>query len=173
MVGESRDADSGDLVIEQYMSTFVRGAQTDAVTGEGMPEHPFDESLREREPDAVVEQTYDADQTYRYAEASGDPMPIHLDNDFAKAVGLPGIIIHGLCTMAFTSVAVIQHACPDDPQRLKRLAVRFSKMAFPEETITTRIWRSGETDGRDVYQYETTNADGAPVIKDGLAEIAR
>ncbi len=42
-------------------------------------------------------------------------MPIHLDDDVAKAMGLPGIIIHGLCTMAFTSVAAIQQACPDDP----------------------------------------------------------
>ena len=73
-------------------------------------------------------------------------MQIHLDEEFAKAVGLPGIIIHGLCTMAFTSVAAIQHACPDDPTRLKRLAVRFASIALPEQTITTSIWDVG--DGR-------------------------
>ncbi len=54
-------------------------------------------------------------------------------------MGLPGIIIHGLCTMAFTSVAAIEHACPDDPTRLKRLAVRFAKTIQPGQTITTRI----------------------------------
>jgi hypothetical protein len=69
--------------------------------------------------------------------------------------------------MAFTSVAAIEHACPDDPTRLKRLAVRFASIALPEQTITTKIW---DTDGG--YAYETTSDAGAVVIKDGWAEIA-
>lgn len=162
----------GELVVEQYMTTFVRGAQGAEEVGEDAPEHGFDESLREREPDAAVSQTYDADQTFRYAEASGDPMQIHLDEEFAKAVGLPGIIIHGLCTMAFTSVAAIESFAAEDPTRLRRLAVRFAKMAFPEQTITTRFWNAGERDGRTAYAYETTAETGDVVIKDGLAEIA-
>jgi acyl dehydratase len=164
---ETREA-GGDLVVEQFMTTFVRGAQGAEEIGDDAPGHAFDESLRDREPDAEVDQAYDADQTFRYAEASGDPMQIHLDEEFAKAVGMPGIIIHGLCTMAFTSVAAIEHACPDDPTRLKRLAVRFASIALPEQTITTRIWDLGE--GR--HAYETTNDAGAVVIKDGLAEVA-
>src|SRR5829696_3592610 len=117
------------------MTSFVRGAQGAPGVGDVAPAHFFDEALRAREPAAEVSQTFDADQTFRYAEASGDPMQIHLDEQFAKAVGLPGIIIHGLCTMAFTSVAAIEHACPDDPERLKRLAVRFSKTVQPKQTI--------------------------------------
>lgn len=163
---ETREA-GGDLCVEQYMTTFVRGAQGATDVGEEAPPHRFDESLRARDPDAEVAQTFDADQTFRYAEASGDPMQIHLDEEFAKSVGLPGIIIHGLCTMAFTSVAAIEHACPDDPTRLKRLAVRFAAIALPEQTITTRIW---DTDGG--YAYETTSDAGAVVIKDGWAEVA-
>ncbi len=156
-----------ELVVEQYMTTFVRGAQGVEDIGEDAPPHRFDEALREREPDAEVAQTFDADQTFRYAEASGDPMQIHLDDAFAKSVGLPGIIIHGLCTMAFTSVALIAHACPDDPTRLKRLAVRFASIALPEQTITTRIWDLGQ----GAHAYETTSDAGAVVIKDGLGEI--
>jgi acyl dehydratase len=163
---ETHDGD-GQLLNEQYWTTFVRGGQADAGAGEGAPPHPFDEGLRERQPDAQVSQTFDADQTFRYSEASGDPMPIHLDDALAKSMGLPGIIIHGLCTMAFTSVAVIGHACPEDPSRLSRLAVRFSKTIQPEQTITTNIW-----DGSDgSYTYETTSNDGAVVIKDGLAQV--
>jgi acyl dehydratase len=161
----------GELVTEGYSTTFVRGAQGAEDLGEDSPEHRFDESLRESEPAATVSQTYDADQTFRYADASGDPMQIHLDEAFAKAVGMPGIIIHGLCTMAFTSVAAIQSFCPDDPSRLRRLAVRFSKVAFPEQTITTRLWEAGESEGRALYAYETTSDSGDVVIKDGLAEI--
>jgi acyl dehydratase len=168
---ETRDGD-GELVTEQYMTSFVRRAQGAEDVGEAAPPHAFDESLRERRPAAEVAQTYDADQTYRYAEASGDPMQIHLDEDFAKAAGMPGIIIHGLCTMAFTSVAAIESFCPDDPRRLKRLAVRFSKVAFPEQTITTRLWDAGEREGRAVYSYETQSDSGDVVIKDGWAEIA-
>ncbi len=70
--------------------------------------------------------------------------------------------------MAFTSVAAIEHACPDDPTRLKRLAVRFASIALPEQTVTTSIGDVGE--GR--FAYETTNDAGGVVIKDGLAEVA-
>ena len=162
---ETRSGD--DLVVEQHMTSFVRGAQSADAVGEEPPPHGFDESLRGREPDATVEQAFDSDQTYRYAPAAGDPMQIHTDEDFAKAMGLPGIIIHGLCTMAFTSRAVIEHACPDDPTRLKRLAVRFSKPCLPGQAITTRIWKAGE----GAVAYETTSDTGDVVIKDGLAEI--
>lgn len=171
--GETRAAGSDDLVVEQYMTSFVRGAQTQVSAGEEPPDHAFDEALRERDPDAETSQTFDADQTYRYSEAAGDPMPIHLDDDLAKAMGLPGIIIHGLCTMAFTSVAVIQHACPDDPSALRRLAVRFSRVVQPRQTITTRIWDTGERYGRAAYAYETASDSGDVVIKDGLAEVGR
>jgi acyl dehydratase len=165
---ETREKDSGELLVEQYMTSCVRGAQADGSVGEQAPGHGFPEELREREPLAEVSQTFDDDQTFRYAPAAGDPMPIHLDEEMAKAMGLPGIIIHGLCTMAFTSRAVIETACPDDPARLRRLAVRFSRPCRPGETITTRLWSAG--DGR--LPYETTSNAGNVVIKDGLAHIA-
>ena len=169
--GETRDG-SGELVTEQYMTSFVRGAQGVEDTGDVAPEHGFDDTLREREPDAEVSLAYDADQTFRYAEASGDPMPIHLDDEFAKSVGLPGIIIHGLCTMAFTSVAVLESFASEDPARLKRLAVRFASIALPEQTITTRLWAAGEREGRSAYAFETSSDAGALVIKDGWAEVS-
>ena len=176
---DTRDA-AGELVTEAYSTTFVRGAEGAEDKGDEAPPHGFEDHLRERDPDFEVEQTFDADQTYRYAEASGDPMQIHLDEEFAKSVGLPGIIIHGLCTMAFTSVAVIENLAADDPTRLRRLAVRFASIALPEQTITTRIWETGELaeeDGlgnsaREAYSFETESDAGATVIKDGRAEIA-
>ena len=165
---ETRDAASGDLLVDANMVGFFRGVEGAPDVGDAPPDHGFDESLRETDPFAEVVQTFDADQTYRYAEASGDPMPIHTDDAIAKSAGLPGIIIHGLCTMAFTSVAVIQNTCPEDPQRMKRLAVRFAKIALPEQTITTRLWQPA--DGK--VAFETSNEAGDLVIKDGLAEIA-
>jgi acyl dehydratase len=159
---------AGEPVNDQYFTAFFRGGELAGGFGEEPPAHAFPESVRERPADAQVIQKYDEDQTWRYAEASGDPMPIHTDEEFAKAMGLPGIIIHGLCTMAFTSRAVIETACPEDPSRLKRIAVRFSSTAFPRNTITTYLWRTSE----ETYAYETTSDEGASIIKDGLAVVS-
>lgn len=161
------ETEAGDPVVEQYMAAFFRGAQLDVHEGESLTEHAFDESVRGSEPVATVTQGFDPDQTQRYSEASGDPMPIHLDDDFAKAMGLPGIIIHGLCTMAFCSRAVVDGLCSGDPTRVRRLAVRFAKIVQPGEKITTSLWDGGE--GRVVF--ETRSDNGNVVIKDGLAEI--
>lgn len=158
-----------DLVNEQYFVGFFRGGEFDGAVGTSAPAHSFDESLREREPDFSVVQQFDEDQTFRYAEPAGDPMPIHLDDDFAKAMGLPGIIIHGLCTIAFLSHALITTISADGPARLTRLAVRMSKPGLPNETISSRIWR--KADGS--YAFETAG-DEKPdkvLITDGLAEF--
>lgn len=170
--GETRDA-SGALVVEQLMTYFVRGGEFGESVGEALPEHGFPPELAGTDPVAAVAHRYDEDTTQRYSKASGDPMPIHLDDDFAKKMGLPGIIVHGLCTMAYTSRAVIGEFCADDPSRLKRLAVRFSSIVQPSETVTTALWRGGQApDGNDRIVFETTSSTGAVAIKDGLAEIA-
>lgn len=168
---ETRD-DNGALVNEQFFTTFIRGLADGESRGDAAPDHKFPDEARAADPVAEVTQQVDDDQTFRYSEASGDLMPIHLDADFATSVGLPGIIIHGLCTMAFTSHAVVQVICGGDTERLRRLAVRFSRPVLPGQQITTRIWAAGEHDGHAVYAFETTNPDGDLVIKDGLAEVS-
>ena len=165
---------AGEIVNEQYMTAFFRNIDVGETVGELAPSHKFDESLREQGPVAKVTAHMDDDQTFRYSPASGDPMPIHLDEEAAKMSGLPGIIIHGLCTQAFTSWAVVQEVAGGDSSRLKRLAVSFAKPVLPGQDITTTIWKAGHsTDGENgvtTYAFETT-VDGVPVIKDGLAEI--
>jgi acyl dehydratase len=158
----------GALVNEQYMTSFFRSASEGESAGETAPDHRFPEDARAAAPAAIVRQRFDGDQTYRYRDASGDYVPIHVDDDIAKSIGLPGIIIHGLCTMAFTSWGAVTELAGGDPTRLKRLAVRFSKPLFPGQEITTRFYATGGNG----YAYETTNPDGDLVIKDGLAEIA-
>jgi acyl dehydratase len=168
---ETKTAD-GEPVNEQWMIAFFRGADDELDEGESAPSHRVSPDERSAEPIAVVSQHFDADQTYRYAPASGDPMPIHTDEDFAKSVGLPGIIIHGLCTMAMNSVAVVEACCGDDPERLKRLAVRFSKPGLPDHDISTSIYSvDGASNGRATFAFET-EMDGDLIIKDGLAEVA-
>lgn len=168
---ETRD-EGGDMVVEQYFTSFFRGVTDGEAAGDAAPDHKLTDVVKASDPVATVTQQIDTDQTFRYADASGDTMPMHLDDDFAKSVGLPGIIVHGLCTMAFTSWAVVQSVAGGDPTRLRRLAVRFSKPVLPGQAVTTRIWKASEADGHTVYGFETTNPDGETVIKDGLAEVS-
>ncbi|HET6290457.1 MAG TPA: MaoC/PaaZ C-terminal domain-containing protein [Amycolatopsis sp.] len=159
--------EDGDLVNEQYVTLFVRGFDTGETRGELGPEHKFEDGLRSRAPAAKVSQHVDDDQTYRYAPAAGDPMPIHLDEEVAKDSGLPGIIAHGLCTMAFTSWALLTEVAGSDVDRLKRFAVRFAKPVLPGQDLTTSIWNAGGGS----YAFETTVGETV-VLKDGLAEFA-
>ncbi len=155
----------GETVMKTLFSIFIRGK------GAGAPEARAPEPVR-GEPLFKVAQTIDKDQTYRYAEASGDRNPIHVDENVAKMAGLPGIIVHGLCTMAFTSKVVIDKLCGGDPKLLKRLRVRFSRPVLPGQTITTIGWPDGEKAGRKVFAYETQNESGQAVIRGGIAEVA-
>ncbi|MFG1643881.1 MaoC/PaaZ C-terminal domain-containing protein [Amycolatopsis sp. NPDC049252] len=157
---------SGELVNEQYVTFFVRGFDTGEKQGVLGPGHRFDDALRSRAPVAKVGQHVDDDQTFRYGPAAGDPMPIHLDEDVARAAGLPGIIAHGLCTMAFTSWAVLTEVGESSVDRLRRLAVRFASPVLPGQDLSTSIWSAGP----GLYAFETTVGDQV-VVKDGLAEI--
>ena len=169
---ESRDAADDGLVVEQYVTTFYRGVTGGEGAGEEAPDHKLTAAVKAGDPVATVEQMIDEDQTFRYADASGDRMPIHLDAEFATKVGLPGIIIHGLCTMAFTSWAAITAVAHGEPTRLRRLAVRFSRPVLPGQTIVTTFWDAGTAGANRVFGYETRTAEGDVVIKDGLVEVS-
>jgi acyl dehydratase len=167
--------EDGELVNEQYVTTFVRGMSVGKAIGDLSPEHKFDDKLREQAPVAKVVQHVDDDQTFRYSPAAGDPMPIHLDEEVARDAGLPGIIAHGLCTMAFTSWAVLTELADSDVNRLKRFAVRFSKPVLPGDDLETRIWKVGSSNGTTSYAFETARSrDGGEemAITDGLAVLA-
>src|SRR5688500_8977317 len=161
----SDDAD-GNLVLEQFITMFIRGMSDGESAGPDKPDHTFDEAARANAAGELSVHV-DDDQTFRYKDASGDMMPIHIDDSFAKSVGLPGIIAHGLCTMAMTSQAVVKTVCGGDPSRLKRLAVRFAKNVFPGDDVTTTIYEAGP--GR--YAFETHSSRGDLVIKIGRAHV--
>ena len=116
--------------------------------------------------DAVPELKVTPDKyvTYRYAGASGDFNPIHIDEEFAKSVGLPGRILHGLWTMSQVARAVSQAG------ELKRLEVQFRGMGFPEQEITVTSTVTDEADG--VAQIETeAEQDGRRIVRKGKAEV--
>jgi acyl dehydratase len=166
----SEDAEDASPVMTQYITLFIRGLADGESGGPDKPDHEFPSEARARKVGELSIHV-DDDQTFRYRDASGDEMPIHVDDAFAKSVGLPGIIAHGLCTMAMCSQAVITEVADGDPSRLARLAVRFAANVFPGNDVLTEIYDAGTSEtGNALYAFEATSA-GSVVIKNGWAEI--
>src|SRR5688572_654006 len=113
--------------------------------------------------------TPDAGLTKRYAAASGDPNPIHTDEEFARNVGLPGCILHGLYSMAQVARANTA-AAGGDPRSLRRLSVQFRGMGFPEQEITVSGTVTQEGDGRVVVDT-VAEQGGNAIIRNAEAEL--
>jgi acyl dehydratase len=118
-------------------------------------------------PDLKV--TPDRYLTVRYAGASGDFNPIHIDEEFAKQVGLPGRILHGLYTMA--QVARAQTEAGGGPESLKRLAVQFRGLGLPEQEITVSGTVREVRDGVAVVDT-VAEQGGKQIIRNAEAELA-
>jgi acyl dehydratase len=109
--------------------------------------------------------TVDEDQLQRYAEASGDHNPIHLDEAIARSAKLPGVIVHGMCTMAMASAAIVDELAGGDPGRVRRVAAQFAKPVFPGQELRSRFWRSG-----DDCEFDVVNRAGVSLLT-GEAEV--
>jgi acyl dehydratase len=154
LVIRAETRDDGRLVAEQYVTELFRGLEAGEDRGEPAPDVPA--GAREGEPRQAAFEVA-GDQAERYAEASGDHNPIHLDEEAARAVGLPGRILHGLCTMALAGRAVEQVAGREPT----RLAVRFSAPVALGATVTTSVWPD--------LSFEAASGE-ATVLKGGWAE---
>jgi acyl dehydratase len=107
--------------------------------------------------------------TVRYAGASGDFNPIHIDEAFATSVGLPGRILHGLWTMA--QVARAQTEAAGGPEKLKRLSVQFRGMGALEQEIVVTSSVSAVEDGVATVETEAKQGE-TRIVRNGVAEIA-
>lgn len=107
----------------------------------------------------------------RYAGASGDFNPIHIDPEFARQVGLPGAILHGLYVMGLVSRAVID-SVGGDPTSLEGLSVQFRGMSFPEqEIVVTGEVTSTDEDHTEIDVIATQS--GNQVIRNAAAKVSR
>jgi acyl dehydratase len=106
---------------------------------------------------------------HRYAGASGDFNPIHIDPDFAREVGLPSNILHGLYSMAQVARACTQ-AAGGDPRALRRLSVQFRGMGFPEQEITVSGKERENRDGTVIIDL-VAEQGGKKIIKNAEAEL--
>jgi acyl dehydratase len=106
--------------------------------------------------------------TYRYAGASGDFNPIHIDEQFAQQVGLPGRILHGLWTMA--QVARAHTEAGGGPDKLARLSVQFRGLGkIGEEIVVSGTVR--EVDGDTAVVESQATQSGHRIIRNAVAEV--
>jgi acyl dehydratase len=115
-----------------------------------------------------LEVTPDPYVTVRYAGASGDFNPIHIDEQFAKQVGLPGRILHGLWTMA--EVARAHTDAAGGPEKLRRLSVQFRGMGVPGEPIRV-VGTVDEINGDTAIVHSQAEQSGQKIIRNAEAEV--
>ena len=125
--------------------------------------------LKQGDDVAELKVTPDKYLPHRYAGASGDFNPIHIDPEFAKGVGLPGNILHGLWMMAQVARANTQDA-GGDPRALKRLSVQFRGMGFPEQELVVTGTVKESSNGTAVIDTAATQG-GNQVIRNAEAEV--
>jgi acyl dehydratase len=157
----SVDAQTGEPRFTTRSSAFIRGEG--GFGGDRGPSGPKNVAP-DRDADHVVSYETRADQALLY-RLSGDRNPLHSDPEFAKMAGFDRPILHGLCTYGFTGRALLHSLCGSDPARFRSMEARFSKPVFPGDTLTVRMWITG--DGEAVFRTETQNGD--VVIDQGRA----
>jgi acyl dehydratase len=111
--------------------------------------------------------TFTREQIAAYAEASGDRNPIHLDDRFARSVGLPSVIAHGMLQMGIAATVAAEAA--GGGRNLRRISVRFAGMVEPGDEVTF----SAEPAGDGKLDLKARNQRGEPVLTKASAEYAR
>jgi acyl dehydratase len=179
---ESRNQRDEETMRARYTG-IVRGGASDVIAGPG---DGADSGDRDRPSDRTLEPppglaegaalpefsvTPDRYVPHRYAGVSGDFTPIHLDAEFAQAVGMPGIILHGLYTMAIVARAQVE-GVGGDPRLLRTLRVQFRGVALPEVEIKVTSSVAAITDGVAIVKTRAVQSE-VEVIREGEAHIAR
>lgn len=164
----------GMTVVSSHSSLFVRPhgrppAATLAPVAPSVAAAALAPALHQLQPWAVA-----ADQPERYARASLETNPIHLDDAAARAAGLPGRILHGMCTLAYSARVLTEHASAQlgtapaaRSVRLSHLAARFVRPVFPGDTLTCRAGRN--PDGS--FHFDVVQQHGTVVLSRGIARI--
>jgi acyl dehydratase len=154
----------GELVAEQWWTTVYLKAACE-LAGTAAPAHAFPEEARDR---VVGEYTVrvDDDLPRRYAEVSADWSPHHFDDEVAQREGFPRRFLHGLCTLGLCAQGAVSAVAGGDPDRVRRIAVRFAAPALVPGDVSLSVHEAGH----GLYAFEARGG-GQLVIRDGLLEL--
>jgi acyl dehydratase len=153
-----------EVVAEQWWTTVYLGTTCDS-SGNPAPDHSVPDDARGRRVGTRTLQV-DHDLARRYAEVSGDWSAHHFDVAAARATGADRVFLHGLCTMALCARAVTELVADGDPERLRRIAVRFAAPMYLGEELVIAVDEAAPFG----HAFEATSA-GAEVITQGLAVV--
>jgi acyl dehydratase len=155
---------AGEVVVEQLWTTVYFGVSC-AESGPPMPDHSFPDEARAR-PLGVYELLADEGMARRYAEASGDWSAHHFELDAAKASGFDRLFLHGLCTLAIAAQGIVATVADGDPDRVRRLAVRFASPTFIGDDVRVELYDAGP----GIVAFEAF-AGGTLVLSQGRVEL--
>lgn len=160
----------GTPLVEHFWVSMRIGGKIAANVGPQLAPHAFPDGAREK---PLGSYTYDIafDQSFRYAGASHDHAPMHINDEHARTAGFPSKFLQGLCTFSMCSGAVVKVAAGGDPNRLRRLAGRFSLPVYPNNELEVAVFDGGRSeDGNEIVAFEATSA-GNTVLRHGWAEL--
>lgn len=162
------EAASGRLLAVCSSVSFLRG--DGGFSAQGQPSDaapPPREPTPAGPPDHVCELATRAESALIY-RLSGDFNPVHADPEVARAAGFERPILHGLCTLGVSGVALLKTLCGWDPARLQQIGCRFSAPVFPGETLRVQMWRRGQQ-----VQFDTRVLErDVLVLSHGSATVA-
>jgi len=158
-------------VCTHTMTFLVVGGSGRANAGEGGPVSRPAATVPSGNASPVVEdrEPVGIDKVVAYAQASGDHQAIHLDDDAARAAGLPGAIVHGSYLLARAGV-VVEGFVPHGS--VVRLGATFSHPVPRGAETETSVWDLGRVSGRQRFAFRVRVAGGSVALKSGLAETA-
>lgn len=162
-----RDAHSGEAFATVRQSMFARDDGGFGGSSEGAPKPA---PTPERAPDQMLPARTYANQALIY-RLSGDYNALHSDPDIAREAGFPRPILHGLGTVGVVVRALVKSVCDDQPERVRRIDVRYSSPVLPGDELVVDIWRFG-SEGRTAFQVRVPARD-VTVLRNGVLEFDR
>jgi acyl dehydratase len=163
--------EAGVPLVEHYWSNFYVGGRIASETGTLAPDHTFTDAARQH-PIGSATVTVERDQTYRYAGVSHDHAPHAIDESAARREGYPAKIMQGMCTFSLCSAALVDLVADGDPDRVRRLAVRFSAPAFAGRDFDVDAYDAGTTmEGHRSIAFEAIQGD-VKVMTHGRVDVA-
>ncbi|GIU88886.1 MAG: 3-alpha,7-alpha,12-alpha-trihydroxy-5-beta-cholest-24-enoyl-CoA hydratase [Acidimicrobiia bacterium] len=161
VVAETRDERGEPLCTNRFVA-FIRGEG--GFGGDPGPA-PANEPP-DRDPDLVAESPTLPQQALIY-RLSGDKNPLHVDPDMARLGGFDTPILHGLCSYGIVAKAVVDHALDGDVTRVAGFAARFGGVAYPGETLVTKMWRTD----RGIVVHTDCKERGTKVVTNALMTV--
>jgi len=169
--------DSNNIeVADSSWTLFIRASESEIAKAKEMKKNePAKPKTAPKEPapepNYCFQGSFNVDEgiTYKYAEASRDKNPIHIDDETAKKAGLKGIIVHGLCTMAMTVDNIVDEYLNHNPEKISSVSLRFSSPVWPGDILKVKGWAPDEDSS--VLRFEVENNSNIKVIKSGKLKI--